>query len=184
MIEDDETRERMIATLEEMQKMTEATLAFVRAESADEETRATDIAALLNSVTDDLADMGQNVTLDAPQRVVYRCRPGALTRALRNLIENAVRYGDCARVALSGTPGAGIRIDIDDDGPGIAAEERERVFEPFVRLEGSRSAETGGIGLGMAIARDIVHHHGGSISLENRPEGGLRVSVKLPANPT
>ncbi len=184
MIEDDETRERMIATLEEMQKMTEATLAFVRAESADEETRATDIAALLNSVTDDLADMGQNVTLEAPQRVIYRCRPGALTRALRNLIENAVRYGDCARVVLSGTPATGIRIDIDDDGPGITAEERERVFEPFVRLEGSRSTETGGIGLGMAIARDIVHHHGGSIGLENRPEGGLRVSVKLPANPT
>jgi signal transduction histidine kinase len=103
------------------------------------------------------------------------CRPVGLKRALRNLIENAVAYGHRARVALEETPD-GFAILVDDDGPGIPEQDHERVFGPFVRLEESRSRETGGIGIGMAIARSIIRAHGGDITLENR----LRATVRLP----
>ncbi len=104
----------------------------------------------------------------------------ALRRALRNLIENAVRYGTRCRVRIEGDRHE-VRILVEDDGPGIPEAEQERVFEPFVRLEGSRSSQTGGIGLGLAIARSIVRAHGGDIRLANRPGGGLAVTVALPA---
>jgi signal transduction histidine kinase len=103
----------------------------------------------------------------------------SLKRAIRNLVENAVAYGERARVALEVT-GDGFEIVIDDDGPGIPEADFERVFAPFVRLEESRSQETGGIGLGMAIARSIVRGHGGDITLANRPGGGLRAIIHLP----
>jgi signal transduction histidine kinase len=106
----------------------------------------------------------------------------SLRRALRNLIDNAVTYGQRARVQL-GEELMALPITIDDDGPGIDVADRERVFEPFVRLEASRSRDTGGVGLGMAIARSIVRWHGGDITLANRPEGGLRVTVRLPKEP-
>lgn len=179
MLDDDEAREKMIATLDEMQRMTEATLAFARGEASTEPTRVTDLGAMLQAITDDLTDLGMDVTVTAG-RADYPCRATALGRALRNLIENAVAYGTRARVLLE-TGSGGVAIVIDDDGPGIPDAEHGRVFEPFVRLEASRSTETGGIGLGMAIARDIVRRHGGDIRLENRAEGGLRVTVSLPA---
>jgi signal transduction histidine kinase len=115
----------------------------------------------------------------------YACRPAALKRAIRNLIENAVTYGARARVRLDDSEG-NITIVIDDDGPGIPAADFERVFTPFVRLEDSRSRDTGGIGLGMSIARSIIRSHGGDIVLANRePEspggsGGLRTTIILP----
>ncbi|MDP4796259.1 MAG: ATP-binding protein, partial [Rhodospirillales bacterium] len=100
--------------------------------------------------------------------------------ALSNLIDNAASYGAHAVVRLEATPD-GPHIIIEDNGPGIPVADLERIFEPFVRLETSRSTETGGIGLGMAIARDIIRRHGGDITLTNRPEGGLRVEIDLPA---
>jgi signal transduction histidine kinase len=103
----------------------------------------------------------------------------SLKRALGNLVENAVTYGQRARVMLMEVRN-GLRIDVDDDGPGIAEPDMERVFDPFERLETSRSLETGGVGLGLAIARSIVRQHGGDITLSNRPEGGLRTTVWLP----
>jgi signal transduction histidine kinase len=109
--------------------------------------------------------------------VTYRCRPDSLRRAVRNLIENAVRYGERARVSL-GTSGDAIEIAVEDDGPGIPEQEFERVFAPFVRLEASRSRETGGAGLGLAIARSIVRAHGGDIALANAK--GLRAAIRLP----
>ena len=181
-VEDSETRERMIATLEEMQHMAEATLEFAREEAEREHTRPVDLAALLQSLCDDLAELGQDVEFaetESDTSTTLACRPVTLKRALRNLIENGVRYGLRARVALQATP-EGFGIDIDDDGPGIALDAIERVFEPFVRLEESRSPETGGIGLGLAIARSIVRGHGGDIVLATRDEGGLRASVSLP----
>jgi signal transduction histidine kinase len=179
LIEDLETRRRIVATLDEMQHMTEATLAFVREESDQEETRLIDLTALVESLCDDLSDTGQPVSFSGPDRLPYRCRSVSLKRALGNLVENAVTYGQRARVALT-EQREGPRIDIDDDGPGIADPDRERVFEPFVRLEASRSLDTGGVGLGMAIARSIVRQHGGDITLANREEGGLRTTVGLP----
>lgn len=184
-IDDEETRTKVLETLDEMARMVEATLAFARDDAAAEPTRPVDLAALLQSLTDDLADLGQAVTFaDAPAQP-YPCRPVALKRALRNLVENAVRYGGGARIALAATAD-GPRITIDDDGPGIDPAHAEQVFEPFVRLETSRSRDTGGVGLGLAIARSIVRAHGGELTLANRAAAdggtaGLTATVTLPA---
>lgn len=179
LVEDEETRYKLLETLEEMQRMTEATLAFAREEAELEETRLVDLSALVGSLCDDLAEMGLAVAFEDGDKTPLACRPVALRRVFRNLIENAVAYGQRARVALN-ADSEEVRITIDDDGPGIPEADRERVFSPFVRLEGSRSRETGGIGLGMSIARSIARGHGGDITLENRPEGGLRATVHLP----
>ncbi|ADZ71425.1 ATPase, histidine kinase-, DNA gyrase B-, and HSP90-like domain protein [Polymorphum gilvum SL003B-26A1] len=178
-IDDDEDREKMIAILDEMAQMTEATLAFARDEATQEERRSVDLGGLMESIAGDQSDLGRDVEVAARDRVVLACRPVALKRALRNLVENAVRYGTRARIAVRAEGGQAV-LTVDDDGPGIADDRLADVFEPFVRLEESRSGETGGIGLGLAIARSIVHAHGGTIALENRPEGGLRATVHLP----
>jgi len=176
-VSDEETRRKLLATLNEMQAMTEATLAFVREDATRETTRTVDLSALLESLCADLADLGWDVAFSNGEKIPYRCRADALRRALRNLIENAVRYGERARVALTSTREA-IEITVDDDGPGIPEEDMERVFAPFVRLESSRNRTTGGVGLGLSIARTIVRAHGGDIGLANR--NSLRATVKLP----
>lgn len=178
-IEDGETREKILETLEEMQRMTEATLAFVREENAVEPTRMVDITALIDSIVSDLADLGWNVHFANGDRIDYACRPTGLKRAMRNLLENAVRYGEKAEVSLATTRDE-LRIVIDDNGPGIPEDQIERMFQPFVRLDESRSVEGGGIGLGLAIARSIIRNHGGDIELANRGEGGLRATITLP----
>lgn len=178
-IEDTEIKAKILETLEEMQRMTEAVLAFAREEAATEETRSVDLAALIGSLCDDLAELGQDVGFAEAARTPYDCRPVSLKRALRNLIENAVSYGERARVALA-TSDETVTITVDDDGPGIPEASLEEIFKPFVRLEESRSRETGGVGLGLAIARSIVRGHGGELTLANRTEGGLRATIKLP----
>ena len=178
-VEDEETRAKILETLDEMQRMTEATLAFAREEARREDTRPVDLAALVESVCEDLRDLDLDVIYGGPPRLLYPCRSVSLKRALRNLIENAVTYGARARVTLQQAP-AEVRVVIDDDGPGIPEADFERVFAPFVRLEDSRSRDTGGIGLGMAIARSIARGHGGDVTLANRAEGGLRVTLHLP----
>lgn len=180
LLDDEEARDKMVATLDDMQRMTEATLAFAREDADAEPLRTIDLNALVESLCDDLAAMGQDVTFNGVERLPYPCRPTALRRAVANLVENAVRYGDRARIALAATP-EGPRITVDDDGPGIPPERIEDVYKPFVRLETSRSRETGGSGLGLSIARSIVLAHGGELSLANRREGGLRAEIRLPA---
>ena len=179
LVEDEETRAKLLSILEEMQRMTEATLAFAREESAREETRLVDLAALVDSLCDDLAEIGMEVTFAGAEKAQLSCRPVSLRRALRNIIEYAVAYGQRARVSMEAMS-RDFLIHIDDDGPGIPEEDIERVFGPFVRLEESRSRQTGGIGIGMAIARSILRAHGGDITLANRPEGGLRATLRLP----
>ncbi len=176
---DGEIREKMLATIDEMQKMTEATLTFAREELAAEETRSVDLSALVQSLSDDLADLGHDVTFNNGVKISYRCRADALRRAIRNLIENAVRYGKRARVSIASGDDH-IDIVVEDDGPGIPPELAEQVFVPFYRLEDSRNRETGGIGLGLSIARSIVRNHGGDIRLVNSGEG-LRAIITLPA---
>lgn len=106
-------------------------------------------------------------------------RPIALKRALVNLVENAVKYGDCARIRLVGETKDAV-LTIEDDGPGIPESHKDHVFEPFVRLETSRSRETGGVGLGLALVRSVIRAHDGSVALENVTGRGLRVKVTLP----
>ncbi|WP_407353970.1 ATP-binding protein [Luteimonas sp. R10] len=177
-VSDPEVQEKMLATIEEIQTMTEAALAFAREEATVEDTRTVDLSALVESLCDDLAELGQQVVfLDGP-RLNYRCRPDALRRAVRNLVENAVRYGERARVRLARTAES-IEIVIEDDGPGVPDGDREQVFEPFFRMEHSRNRETGGVGLGLSIARTIARHHGGDVVLRNL-ERGMRASISLP----
>jgi len=178
-IDDDENREKIIETLDEMSQMTEATLAFARDEAAKEEPRQIDLGGLLESIAGDQVDMGHDVETSSDQRVVMTCRPVSLKRALRNLIENSVRYGGAARVQVTRT-GAEAQVTIEDSGPGIPEDRLKDVFEPFVRLEESRSEETGGIGLGLAITRSIIHAHGGTVELANKPDGGLVATIRLP----
>jgi signal transduction histidine kinase len=177
-INDAETREKFNSTLDEMQGMAEAALSLTQSESISEPTRVVDLNALIESLCDDLADLGWSVEFQPDGRLAYPCRPAALRRALRNVIENAVRYGERARVELNSS-GEGIEILVEDDGPGIPEEDRERVFDPFVRLESSRNRDTGGVGLGLSIARSISRNHGGDIIL-SQGSSGLRVHIRLP----
>ncbi len=178
-IEDEETKSKVLETLAEMQAMAEAVLAFARGDAETEESRATDVSALVESIVEDAAESGREAAFEESPPVTLTCRPFALRRAIGNLIDNATFYGERARARVEKGRDE-VRIVIDDDGPGIAPEELERVFDPFVRLEGSRSRETGGAGLGLAIARSIARAHGGDVRLENRPEGGLRAIATLP----
>lgn len=177
-VADDETREKMFDTLDELRAMTEATLAFSREQATEEATRNVDLTALVGSLCDDLVELGHAISCAEAEQISYRCRPDALKRAIRNLVENAVRYGEHAHVSLRMTPHA-IEIVIEDEGPGIPADALEKVFEPFFRMEHSRNRETGGIGLGLSISRNMVRQHGGDIHLANTGHG-LRATISLP----
>ena len=178
-VEDAETKAKIVAALDEMQRMTEDALAFIREDMQREETRTVDLHALVDSIAADLAELGHAISVAHSGRVLAVCRPAALRRALRNLLENAAAYGRRATVRIE-RDDAEIRIVVEDEGRGIPEADLERVFEPFVRLEASRSRDTGGSGLGLAIARSIIRGHGGDIALLNRAEGGLRATVVLP----
>jgi signal transduction histidine kinase len=179
---DQEMKEKLVATLDEMQAMTEGALTFAREEATAEPTRTIDLDALLESLCSDLAELGWEVKFEAGERVAWRGRVDGMRRALRNVIENAVRYGERARVKLT-VAAENLEVSVDDDGPGIPETDFERVFAPFVRLENSRNRGTGGVGLGLAIARTIVRAHGGDIMLANRSGAeapGLRAVIRLP----
>ena len=178
-IEDGEQKEKAAADLDEMQAMLEATLSFARDDAADERPVAVDLAAMLQSLAADLADAGRAAAYDGPDRLTLRGRPVALRRVFENLLDNALRYGGEAAVSLRQADGRA-EVRIEDRGPGIPAALRERVFDPFFRVEASRSRDTGGSGLGLAVVRAVVQRHDGEIALEDRPGGGLRARVALP----
>lgn len=180
MVDDDEIRARMVATLDEMQEMVEATLSYARGVSIDQPMKKTDLAALVGDLASELSEIGTHIVVEAPTPVVANVRRTAIRRALRNLMENAQRYGGGARVRVRTTGVGQVEVQIDDNGPGIPTGDLERVFDPFTRLEGSRSRETGGVGLGLPIARSILRAHGGDVTLSSHPDGGLRAGVQLP----
>ena len=173
-VEDDIQRAKMLADLDEMERMIAATLAFARDDAAHEDRRPVDLASLVQGLAED-----KGAAYAGPESLVLEARPLALKRAIANLLDNAVKYGGGARARLE--EGAGeIRIIVDDDGPGIPESEFERVFAPFARLETSRNRDTGGTGLGLAVARAAARAHGGDIMLDNRDEGGLRAIMVIP----
>jgi signal transduction histidine kinase len=180
MVEEDETRESLVATVEEMQSMVEATLTFAKGLSGNEPMQDVDLQSFLEALRGDM--VVPFVLSDGPE-VTVRLRPNAIRRALRNVIENAVRYGGSATLGWISADGE-IEISVTDRGPGIPTAELERVFDPFFRLEESRSMETGGHGLGLSIARSILRAQGGEISLANHPDGGLIATIRLPVAET
>jgi signal transduction histidine kinase len=182
-LEDDEQRAKMLADLAEMEAMIASTLAFARDDAANEPAISVDLASLARTVLDEAADAcpehADDIVFDGPEHLVMRLRPVALKRALSNLVGNALKYGDAARLALE-RRGESVVMLLDDAGPGIPEDSQEKVFQPFQRIEGSRNRETGGTGLGLTIARSILRAHGGEVTLHNRREGGLRVAIRLP----
>ena len=179
-IDDAEQRAKALADMDDMQTMLASTLSFARDDAAAEPTTRVDLSSLIQTVCDEMADAGAGVAFNGIQHLVFACRPVALRRASANLIDNAVKYGDEATVTLSESAD-GIVVEIADRGPGIPPTEYEAVFAPFYRLEGSRNRETGGTGLGLAVARNIVRRHGGDVTLQARPGGGLIARIVLPS---
>lgn len=164
--------------LAEMERMLEGYLAFARGEGSEKQ-QIYDLALVLEQVARSAQRNGTSVDLQIDGDLTVQVRRMALHRALTNLVENAARYGD--RVWISAERKInGIEVIIDDDGPGVPEEKREDVFKPFVRLEASRNPGTGGVGLGLAIARDVVRSHGGEIVLSESPQSGLRARLRLP----
>ena len=180
LMEDGPARAKILADLDDMETMVSATLAFARDDAAPKSKAPVDLARLLQELIADGTTRGLKAAYAGLGSGRVFGDALALKRAFVNLLENAWRYGGAARVTVTERNGR-MEVMLDDDGPGIPEAERENVFRPFYRLEGSRSRETGGAGLGLALARSAILAHGGNIALANRPEGGLRVSVELPA---
>jgi two-component system osmolarity sensor histidine kinase EnvZ len=162
----------------DMERLVNLYLDFARGEGTESPV-ATDIALLLEDVAASARREGMPLSLEPPAELIVPVRPNALRRCIDNLITNAKLYGGNVWLA-SRSAADGIDILVDDDGPGIPAAERERVFRPFVRLDASRNPSTGGVGLGLAIARDVARSHGGDVRLETSPRGGLRARIHLP----
>ncbi|VVE66905.1 two-component sensor histidine kinase [Pandoraea anapnoica] len=177
-LEGSEFNDRMIADIDEMTQLLDATLSFLRNEAVTEEFSPIDIDALMDAIAEDALESGQRVSVHGAIAPLL-AQPLALKRCLTNLVANAIRYGGEARIELIDGDEQ-VQIDIVDRGPGIPERDLERVLEPFFRLEGSRSRDTGGTGLGLAIANDVVKRHAGSLTLLNAGDGGLIARVVLP----
>lgn len=167
------------ADIQEMKAMISAALDFIRDRAVTGERERLDLRLLLERIVEDQGDLGHDITLAEGPPVIVEGVPLALRRLVMNLVENALKYGQRARLRLAIVQRNAL-IEIDDDGPGIPESRHQQVFEPFFRLEASRNRDTGGIGLGLATVRAIVLDHGGDIALGNRGGGGLRVTVTLP----
>jgi len=183
LLDDERLRAKFTGDLQEMESMVSATLDFLRGIENAESPRPVDVMALLESLQADLRETGGDVSIDGHPVHPFTGRPQALKRCLGNLIENAVKYGKRAHIIIADSPGR-LEIRVQDDGPGLCDEDLERVFEPFYRVEASRNRETGGTGLGLTIARSVAEVHGGTLTLRNRPQGGLEAVLALPRNGT
>ncbi|TCP36764.1 HAMP domain-containing sensor histidine kinase [Sphingomonas sp. BK235] len=178
-VEDEQDRARMADTIAEMNRTLEDILSLARLGRPSEPETEVDLAALVDAVVEDFRDLGDDVTFEEAERLRMRLRPSLIRRAVRNLIENAVKYAGAAEVSLR-AEAASAAIVVADRGPGIPADRLDDVFGAFIRLETSRNRETGGIGLGLALARAIVEEAGGAIVLAAREGGGLVATITLP----
>ncbi|WP_420564300.1 ATP-binding protein [Thalassobaculum sp.] len=180
MLGDNDDIAELKADVTEMERMVEGYLAFARGEGAEVPVEI-DVGTLVNDVIANERRGGTRIVYEQPDdgEAVLPARPDALRRAVANLVQNAARYGSRVNVAVV-RAGEIIEITVDDDGTGIPADRREEAFQPFKRLEPSRNLETGGTGLGLTISRDIIRSHGGDLTLEDSPLGGLRAVIRLP----
>ncbi len=178
MDEDTPELEPLKKDVDEMSRMLEAYLAFARGD-AGEHSAAIDMGALLEDLKTDAERQGHATQVSISGDPVATVRPDAFKRCLANLVNNAVRHGDRIAISAARDP-RWLTITVDDDGPGVPADQREEVFKPFVRLDEARNVDEGGTGLGLAIARDIARSHGGDVTLGESPLGGLRAMVRVP----
>jgi two-component system OmpR family sensor kinase len=175
----DEQKVKMSADIDQMEEMIAAALTFVRDASRPGERTPLELSSLLESLCDEMAETGASTEVESGEKVVLEGDPMALRRLFTNLLENAVKFGGRARARVF-RDASNAFVEIEDDGPGIPPNDREKVFEPFYRREPSRSRQTGGIGLGLAVVRSIARGHGGDVDLINRIGGGLTARVQLP----
>jgi protein-histidine pros-kinase len=174
-----EAAQRCISDVREMNELIDSSLELFRGASSSEMSQPLDVLSLVQSLGDDLVEQGHAVTVSGHADAVVNAQPTALRRVLSNLLSNALRYGDKADVSVLRDDGQ-VKIFIDDAGPGIPTQHMDAVFQPFYRMESSRNRGTGGTGLGLYIARDLVQRQGGTLALSNRSEGGLRAAITLP----
>ena len=175
----EELRAKLALDIDEMEEMISGTLAFVQDATRPVERTKLEVSSLVETVMDEAAETGADAAVERAERAVVDGDPIALKRLVTNLVDNALKFGSCARGRVFAEAGMAV-VEVDDNGPGVPEGEIERAFEPFQRLEGSRSRETGGAGLGLAVVRAIARGHGGEVTLLNRAEGGLRARVTLP----
>ncbi len=179
-VEPESERERMIATIEEMNATLEDILVLARSGRAREAARPMNVTALADAVVEEFRELGHDAAQEPSEDIVLTIQPNLMRRAIRNLIDNAVKYGGSARVAVR-REDERVLIEVRDSGAGLSTDQLSRVLEPFYRVEGSRSRETGGTGLGLAIATAIAESHGGTLQLANSPGGGLKATLDVPA---
>lgn len=179
-ISQDDVREAIGNDIEEMEAMVASLLAFLGGEGDAEQPELTDLAILCANLADDAADHGRDVRYVGPDHFDCRLRRFGMKRALTNLVENALHYGEHAVITLAADGGDGVHIRVEDDGPGIPEDSLELVLEPFVRLDAARRRDTVGFGLGLSIVSRVVAAEGGQLKLSNRPEGGLCAEIILP----
>jgi two-component system osmolarity sensor histidine kinase EnvZ len=178
LLEDGLAVDELRSDVADMEKMVQGYLDFARGEGA-EAPRDTDLSLLLEEVAAAARREGVSLSLTTPPEYTLLLRPNVIKRCITNLVNNARRHGN--HVWLTALPGRNaVDILVDDDGPGIPPEQRDAVFRPFFRLDASRNPATGGVGLGLTIARDVARGHGGDLTLEGSPQGGLRARVHLP----
>ena len=175
----DDQKVKMGADIDQMEEMIAAALTFVRDASRPGERTPLELSSLLESLCDEMAETGASTEVESGEKVVLEGDPMALRRLFSNLLENAVKFGGRGRARVF-RDATNAFVEIEDDGPGIPPSDREKVFEPFYRREPSRSRQTGGIGLGLAVVRSIARGHGGDVALVNRVGGGLTARVQLP----
>jgi signal transduction histidine kinase len=182
MLADREVGMRMQRDLDEMEAMVGSTLEFFRGQEGDPTRLPVDIGALVDSLVEDRRDVGQDVAVSGSAQAPFPGNARTLRRCLDNLVENALRYGGSAQIALTDGE-TQLRIAVRDRGPGVPEPDLQRVFEPYVRLDPSRNPASGGVGLGLSVARNIARWHGGDVELANAPDGGLVATLVLPRGP-
>jgi signal transduction histidine kinase len=180
MVDDPALRESLIGSVERMERITASALEYLKGESRAEPMRAVDLSALLESECAEFEELGYDVSFVGEHGIQTTCRPEALARAARNLIDNAIKYGGSARVSVRVESGF-VEIAVADEGPGIPQDERRRAIEPFERLSTARETGSGGFGLGLAIVRAIAEGHEGELALTKNEPHGLIATIRLPA---
>jgi signal transduction histidine kinase len=183
-LSDAKLRDNMLHDIATINEMLGETLAYLREGGPLEPAHLIELPSLLQTICAQFTDIGNNVSYSGPDRLAFGCRVNAVTRAIANLVDNGTKHGAAVIVALERLHDGKVQIDVSDDGPGIAAEIREKVFQPFFKGDSARNvAGRGGFGLGLSIAREIIRRHGGGIQLVDRTPSGVTVRVTLTEQP-